>query len=316
MDTPLYSVLICTRNRGERIVSTLESVLANDSPDFEVVVLDQSDDDATREAARPLQADPRLRYVRSDTQGLGAAHNAGIAVCRGEYILITDDDCDVPPDWVARMASVFEDYPSAGMVFCRVEPSDYNRAAGHIPVFLCEGERLVTGLSDLRLGIGAGMAISRKAFDAAGGFDPATGPGGAFPSGEEADTAYRLLVKGFGIVLTNRTRVVHRGFRTWQQISLHTMRDVTGSGAVYAKLTRHASWRFGLHCARLVASWGWESVRNLARLRRPHGIRRSAWLIKGFRHGWSAPVDAQTLRFALSTEQASWYRRLFIQRDV
>jgi hypothetical protein len=124
------------------------------------------------------------------------------------------------------------------------------------------------------------------------------------------------LVKGFGIVLTNRTHVVHRGFRTWQQISLHTMRDVTGTGAVYAKLTRHASWRFGLHCVRLLTGWMWESARNLARLKPPRGLRRSAWLLKGFRHGWSAPIDSQTLRFALTSEQASRYRQLFIQRDV
>jgi GT2 family glycosyltransferase len=291
-------------------------VLRNTHPGFEVVVLDQSDNDATLDAVRPFQADSRVRYERSETQGLGAAHNAGIVACKGECILITDDDCDVPPDWVAKMASVFDDHPSAGMLFCRVDPAEYDPVAGHIPVFPCEEERFITGLADLRLGIGAGMAITRKAFEAAGGFDPATGPGGAFPSGEEADTAYRLLVKGFGIVLTNRTRVIHRGFRTWKQIALHTMRDVTGSGAVYAKLARHGHWRFGLHCARLLGKWGWESARNLARLRKPHGIRRSAWLIKGFRHGWFAPIDAQTLRFALTAEQASRYRQLFIQRDV
>jgi len=316
MNDMRVSVLICTRNRGDSLVGTLTSILANSTPEFELVVLDQSETDSTEEAVRGLGSDPRLRYVRSETKGLGAAHNAGITEARGEIILITDDDCDVPVDWVSRLTSVFDEFPGAGMAFCRVEPCEYDPAAGHIPVFLCEAEREINGLRDLRIGIGAGMAITRTAFDKAGGFDTATGPGGAFPSGEEADMAYRLLTRGFSIISTDRTHVTHRGFRTWGELTIHTERDVTGSGAVFAKLTRHGNWRFGLDAARTVARWQWESMRNLARLRRPHGLRRSAWLLKGFRHGWTAPVDTSTLRFALTAEQSERYRRMFVQRDV
>src|SRR5687768_11128779 len=77
-ETPLVSVVVCTRNRGESIVSTLETLLANDYANFEVVVVDQSTDDLTEQVMPRFLKDKRLRYFRSTTKGLGRARNIGM----------------------------------------------------------------------------------------------------------------------------------------------------------------------------------------------------------------------------------------------
>ena len=74
------SAIICTRNRGNKIASAVQSVLACEYPSFDVTIIDQSTDDLTREAVEQLAVDePRLRYVHSTAAGLSRAYNNGVA---------------------------------------------------------------------------------------------------------------------------------------------------------------------------------------------------------------------------------------------
>src|SRR5262249_21590538 len=86
------AVVIPTRNRGAQAAEAASAVLS-DSTDFELVVVDQSTDDATAEALRPLQGDPRLRVIRSQLRGASNARNAGVAATSSPLVAFTDDDC-------------------------------------------------------------------------------------------------------------------------------------------------------------------------------------------------------------------------------
>ena len=44
------STVVCTRNRGDRIVSTVRSICSNDFPGLEILVVDQSETDETARA--------------------------------------------------------------------------------------------------------------------------------------------------------------------------------------------------------------------------------------------------------------------------
>ncbi|MBC8135425.1 MAG: glycosyltransferase family 2 protein, partial [Fibrella sp.] len=127
---PIVSVLICTRNRADELVHALRSVLSNRHTAFEVVVIDQSDDHATRDVVRSChaEADGRvsLRHVPTDTRGLSLARNLAIAQARGEIIAFTDDDCTVGEDWVENIATLFTDDPDLYMVYGQVwMPEEY-----------------------------------------------------------------------------------------------------------------------------------------------------------------------------------------------
>jgi glycosyltransferase involved in cell wall biosynthesis len=64
------SILVCTRNRPESLERALRSLLASEDVVFELVVVDQSNGDATRRLIDGID-DCRVRYHRSNTRGLG-----------------------------------------------------------------------------------------------------------------------------------------------------------------------------------------------------------------------------------------------------
>src|SRR5690606_12453731 len=97
---PRVSVVICTRNRGDSLVGTVQSILDNPHPSFEIIVVDQSTNDDTLTALQPFQADPRVCYIRSNTVGTGKARNIGLFAARGDIVAYTDDYCFVPKNWI------------------------------------------------------------------------------------------------------------------------------------------------------------------------------------------------------------------------
>ena len=87
------SVVMCTRNRPDMIARAVGSVLSNDFPNFDFLVVDQSTSDATERELAIYKADSRFRYLHVERAGLSAAYNLGIRSTDGELLAFTDDDC-------------------------------------------------------------------------------------------------------------------------------------------------------------------------------------------------------------------------------
>src|SRR5436190_11746326 len=97
---PVISSVMCTRNRPGSIGQAVASVLANDHPDFELVVIDQSTDNLTETALQAHADDPRLKYFHVERAGLSAAYNLGISLALAPTVAFTDDDCLAPANWL------------------------------------------------------------------------------------------------------------------------------------------------------------------------------------------------------------------------
>jgi GT2 family glycosyltransferase len=77
-----------------------------------VVVVDDASDDDTPARVVELQADPRVRSLRTETQtGAAAARNAGVAATTGELIGFLDDDDAWLPEKAERQLSLFDSHP-------------------------------------------------------------------------------------------------------------------------------------------------------------------------------------------------------------
>lgn len=93
--TPCISAVVPTRNRPDHAAPCAESTLANPGDDFELLIIHQSDDDATERALAAHDGDSRIRYIRSSSRGLSAARNVGMERSTAPIIAFTDDDCRV-----------------------------------------------------------------------------------------------------------------------------------------------------------------------------------------------------------------------------
>src|ERR671913_2186843 len=89
---PILSVLICTRNRADKLKRAVDSVLANSFTDYELIVVDQSTDGRTAAALATID-DDRLRYIHTDTVGVAKSRNIAVCESRAEIVVYTDDDC-------------------------------------------------------------------------------------------------------------------------------------------------------------------------------------------------------------------------------
>lgn len=113
--TPSVSVLVPAYNEERTIVASLQSMLASDYPDFEVIVINDGSTDRTEAELQALLGDPRLHYINKENGGKASALNLGLAQARGEIVLFTDADSQFEPDTIRNGTAYFVD-PSIGAV--------------------------------------------------------------------------------------------------------------------------------------------------------------------------------------------------------
>jgi glycosyltransferase involved in cell wall biosynthesis len=98
------SVVIPVRNAGPEFRACLAAVLNQTEAPREVIVVDNGCDAVTRAVMEEFATvHPNLRLVSETMPGRGRARNAGIRAARGGIIAMTDADCTVPSDWLARL---------------------------------------------------------------------------------------------------------------------------------------------------------------------------------------------------------------------
>jgi glycosyltransferase involved in cell wall biosynthesis len=256
----LVSVVIATRNRGIGALRTIESIIYTEQADFgasvELIIVDQSDNDATECAVAPyLHA--RVRYIRTTSRGLGVARNVGVAAARGEWIAFTDDDCTVGPDWLGELLRGFDVDARVGVVLGNVIEGPHDRDAVFIPSYVRNGSFLARSMADKHNveGIGACMALRKSVWASLGGFDPLLGAGSRFHSGEELDFVIRALGAGYWVYETARAEVVHKGFRPNACKSAVAYEYCFGIGAVYLKHLKCGRWEVLLPLLQLAFRW-------------------------------------------------------------
>jgi glycosyltransferase involved in cell wall biosynthesis len=286
--------VVCTRNRGESIRSTIETILANTCPRFELIVVDQSTSDSTGQTVALFSSDPRLSYTHSDTRGLSTARNIGIAAARSDIVLMTDDDCDVPADWIDQMIAVFTRYPKVACVFCDVTAGAHDYTKGFIPIHIHKKDMFVQRIEEYEpgAGMGAGMGLRRSAVEEIGGFDPLLGAGMDLASAEDLDIMLRMLLKGYQIYHTKSVSVVHYGFRTYAESRNLIRGYIYGQSALYAKLLKCGHWRvLPLYLKSIHMNISAVAITSLRQRQIPRIFGRIIYLIKGFILGLRLPVN-------------------------
>lgn len=115
-DAPLVSVTIPVFNAEAYVADALASVLAQQHPALEVIVVDDGSTDRSLEAVRRV-ADSRCRVMRQPQSGAAAARNLGVAESGGALLAFLDADDVWPANKLELQVRALENDPGLDMVF-------------------------------------------------------------------------------------------------------------------------------------------------------------------------------------------------------
>ncbi len=102
----MISVIIPAYNAQRYLRQALDSVLSQCGVEIEVVVVDDGSTDATSDiAAEYVSRDLRVKLLRGENRGLGAARNRGVDASAGEWVTFLDSDDALFPDALASLLS-------------------------------------------------------------------------------------------------------------------------------------------------------------------------------------------------------------------
>jgi glucosyl-dolichyl phosphate glucuronosyltransferase len=139
------TVAICTWNRADLLETTLESLSQlspNDRGEWELVLVDNNSTDRTTEVCRRYEDKLPLRYSVESVQGHAASRNRAISLARGDWILWTDDDVIVRPNWLGGYRRAIGRFPETAFLGGPVEL----KFLGRVPRWVVENQQVCDGV--------------------------------------------------------------------------------------------------------------------------------------------------------------------------
>ena len=211
-----FSLIIPVYNRPEEIEELLQSLLLQDYKNaFEIVVVEDGSSLPCKEIVEKYQSKLDISYYFKSNSGPGDSRNYGMVKARGDYFIIFDSDCIIPPNYLSEVQKEL----NLSYTDCFGGPdkasdsfSDVQKAINFaMTSFITTGG--IRGGSekiDKFQPRSFNMGISRKAFDISGGF-------GKIHPGEDPDLSIRLWELGFETKLIPEAFVYHKRRIDWSK---------------------------------------------------------------------------------------------------
>ncbi len=114
---PLISVIIPTYNRGWIIKEAIDSVLAQEYINYELIVVDDGSTDDTHDILNSYQNN--FLVLRQNNKGVSSARNRGLAAASGHFIAFLDSDDIWLPQKLSQQVDFFQSNPDA--LICQTE---------------------------------------------------------------------------------------------------------------------------------------------------------------------------------------------------
>ena len=233
---PGSSLIICSRNRPEFLLATIDSVLRGDQVPAELVIVDQSSAPDMRLSAWGSDGGYELRYIWSRSVGLSRGRNEGIAAASYDMLVIIDDDMFVEANWFGTFIQALVQAGPRTVLTGRVLATAPEVRHGFAPTLaIGEAPAIYQGRIGTEVLAGGHMAAFRSAFQEVGGFDERLGAGSPFPAADDNDLGFRLLEAGYRIAYVPDAVVYHRAWRPAPDYLPMRWKYGLGKGGYYAK---------------------------------------------------------------------------------
>ena len=212
----LFSLIIPVFNRPQEIDELLSSlILQKYQKPFEVVIIEDGSSISCEDVVETFKSKLDISYYFKPNSGPGDSRNFGMLKAKGDYFIIFDSDCIIPPDYLTEV----EKELNLNYVDCFGGPdkaldsfSDVQKAINFaMTSFITTGG--IRGGSekiDKFQPRSFNMGISKKAFESSGGF-------GKIHPGEDPDLSIRLWQLGFETKLFPKAFVYHKRRIDWSK---------------------------------------------------------------------------------------------------
>lgn len=163
---PLVSIVTPTYNQAEYLAEAIESVLAQDYPNIEYIVLDDGSTDGTPGILRSYEG--RIRQERHENRGQAYTLNRGWAMAHGVLFGYLSSDDRLERSAITRLVQALKEEPSGVVAYCDFELIDsQGRKIRTVRTEEFSVERLTV---DLVSQPGPGALFDRQVFDRTGGW--------------------------------------------------------------------------------------------------------------------------------------------------
>jgi glycosyltransferase involved in cell wall biosynthesis len=122
----VISVIIPNYNNARYVATAINSVLAQNHPDVEIIVVDDGSTDNSRAVITAFGE--RVRYLWQANQGLAGARNTGIRAARGEWIGLLDADDEWCPTYLTTISKLIDQDRQAAVYYSAASCMDSDGA--------------------------------------------------------------------------------------------------------------------------------------------------------------------------------------------
>ena len=107
-----YSVIVPVYNRSDEVDELLQSLMQQTYTDFEVIIVEDGSAVPCKDVVDKYAASMNIRYYLKSNSGPGQSRNYGTEKSHGEYLIILDSDCILPPDYFKAVEEELTNEPA------------------------------------------------------------------------------------------------------------------------------------------------------------------------------------------------------------
>lgn len=200
-----FSFIIGTLNRSSELKYCIESLLAQSYSEFEIIIVDQSNDDLTEKLVKTFD-EKRIIYNHVNFKGLSKARNYAINIASGDYICLTDDDACYDSNYLSVLKKHYEKEPIqliSGYMWDAVNKRDF------IDYSKIQKGSHLTVREIIRKCPSPAITFPKQITQNIGYFDESFGVGAKYGAGEETDFLLRAFWKKYDVVYYPDVKVQH-----------------------------------------------------------------------------------------------------------
>ncbi len=229
----LVSIVILAYNQLKYTKKCIESIVENTNVFFELILVDNGSTDGTEEYLESelttLISSGMLRIIKNDKNlGYARGNNQGMAIARGDYILLLNNDVVVTPGWLNRLIECAKKNSDIGIVgpvsnfvvgpqLIETVPYNSESLEGLNEFAEKRGKEYAGQAKRLARVVGFCMLIKREVVEKIGGLDPRYGLGNF----EDDDFSLRTVLAGYGSCIAKDCFIHHFGNRTFEGANIN-----------------------------------------------------------------------------------------------